>query len=70
MKPKNSAVCPFYLMDDNTHTIVCEGIIDKSRVMHDMHSLTRFNEHYNKYCCDNCEACEYHYVMMRYKYRE
>lgn len=62
-------VCPFYSFDDSKQKINCEGMTNRSTVIHRFQTRLHWDKHMKKFCCDHPEDCPWYKTLMETKYK-
>ena len=64
------ANCPFYMYDDNTTIITCEGLIGKSTITQRFPTKLKWKTHFDRFCCSNFRECALYKAIIDNKYKE
>ena len=67
---KAYVVCPFYMSDDGTRRVVCEGVVDGSNLSISFLRRADYETQMSVFCCQHYEKCEIYRMLMESKYEE
>ena len=56
--------CPFFVNDDGKSKIVCDGIVDKSRVSLEYQRKADYEAQMKTFCCDRYINCEIYRILI------
>lgn len=58
------AICPFFVNDDGMSKIVCNGIVDKSRISLEYRRKADYKNQMKTFCCDRYINCEIYRILI------